>query len=89
LLCGTARTEWKLAAAIRRLWSELEVPTTLRQWVEAAAANSRRTDTGVTAQIHREIWDQMQAWLENVERFPSERMPLRSGCRSWKPASAT
>src|SRR5262249_49775715 len=55
----------------RGLWNDLDVEERLTQWNEELARNS-------AAPIHRTVWDQMNAWLENVElAFPTEALPLR------------
>ncbi len=67
----------ELAAALRHLWSDLEVPSELRRWAEAAGRGLPDRSAGVAPQIHREIWEQMQGWLENVAlAFPSEPMSI-------------
>lgn len=68
----------ELAAALRTLWRDLEVPETLAAWSEAAD----RLATGEggamhQAQIHRAAWDQMNRWLEDLElAFAATPLPL-------------
>ena len=58
----------QLAAALREFWRDLRVDHTLRQWSEA----------GEPSPIHLTVWEQMSAWLENVElAFPAEALPMR------------
>ena len=59
----------QLAEALREFWQSLGVAETLRKWSEA--------ETGPNP-IHLTVWEQMNAWLENVElAFPTEPLPLR------------
>jgi ATP-dependent helicase/nuclease subunit B len=53
----------QLTAALRELWSQLEVEKTLDAWSQSA--------------IHSTVLDQMHAWLENVDRaFGDEVLSL-------------
>ncbi len=59
----------QLAAALRNFWAALDVEETLRQW--------SAQETGPQP-IHLTVWEQMNAWLENVElAFADEALPLR------------
>ena len=59
-------TGTELAAAVRALWEDLEAGETL----------DRRAQEEPLA-AHGTVWDQMNAWLKNVElAFPREAMPL-------------
>jgi ATP-dependent helicase/nuclease subunit B len=59
----------QLAVALREFWRELDVEETLRRWSEDAAGPQP---------VHLTVWEQMTAWLENVERaFAGDAMPLR------------
>ena len=65
-----------LAAALRVLWYELEVESTLKRWssaeMEAAAFHLP------PAAIQATVWNQMNAWLDNVAlAFSGEALPLR------------
>ncbi len=70
----------ELAAALEGFWAELEVESQLDGWADDTGAG--RT----AAQVHGAVWDQMQAWLENVRlAFPTERLALRE----WLPILET
>jgi ATP-dependent helicase/nuclease subunit B len=59
----------ELAAALREFWRGLDVEETLRRWSE---------DSAGPQPVHLTVWEQMSAWLENVERaFAGDPMPLR------------
>ncbi|HEX3799190.1 MAG TPA: PD-(D/E)XK nuclease family protein [Verrucomicrobiae bacterium] len=59
----------ELAAAMREFWESFKVADTLQQWSETEAAPNP---------IHLTVWEQMNAWLDNVElAFPTEPLPLR------------
>ena len=59
----------KLAEGLREFWSALNVAETLQQW---------SIDEADQRAIHLTVWEQMSAWLENVElAFPAESLPLR------------
>ena len=59
----------QLAEALREFWSALDVEETLRRW---------STESAEPEPVHLTVWEQMSAWLENVERaFPGEALPLR------------
>jgi len=58
----------QLAAAVRQLWRALQVEDTLDKWGAAAGQ----------APLHRTVREQMDAWLDDVERaFTGEALPLR------------
>ena len=62
--------------ALRELWNELGVEETL----EAMERRRRRPSAPVNRQsaIHSTVWEQMNAWLDNVAlAFPNETLPLR------------
>ena len=62
-------TGTELAEALRDFWSALKVDETLQQW-SADGADPRA--------VHLTVWDQMTAWLDNIElAFPTESLPLR------------
>ncbi|MDB6019069.1 MAG: helicase-exonuclease AddAB subunit AddB [Pedosphaera sp.] len=62
-------TGTQLAAAVRNFWQALKVEETLQQW-------SAQEDG--PQPIHLTVWEQMGAWLKNVElAFPTESLPLR------------
>jgi ATP-dependent helicase/nuclease subunit B len=59
----------QLAGALREFWSALDAEETLRRWA---------TESAGPEPVHLTVWEQMSAWLENVERaFPEEALPLR------------
>jgi ATP-dependent helicase/nuclease subunit B len=65
----------QLADALRKLWSELKVERTLERWTrdEEQPATGNRQPA-----IHPTVWDQMNAWLENLAlAFSTERLALR------------
>ena len=66
----------QLAEALRSLWSELEVEETLEKWnlpeSESLSQAIRRPS------LHATVWEQMNAWLDNVAlAFSREALPLR------------
>ncbi len=59
----------QLAEALREFWNALEVEETLRRW---------STESAEPEPVHLTVWEQMSAWLENLERaFPEETLTLR------------
>ncbi|MDB6065794.1 MAG: helicase-exonuclease AddAB subunit AddB [Pedosphaera sp.] len=59
----------QLATALREFWQVLNVEEALRGW---------SSENGDPRPIHLTVWDQMGAWLNNVElAFPTETLPLR------------
>ena len=59
----------QLAEALREFWSALDVEETLRRW---------STESAEPEPVHLTVWEQMSAWLENLERaFPEESLTLR------------
>ena len=73
----------QLAAAIRGLWNDLDAEATLEQWslTESESAPGGSSQPPIAkrqSQIHSTVWDQMNAWLDNLALgFPHEAMPLR------------
>ncbi len=64
-----------LASALRQLWSRLHIEETLRNWAATEATGSA---FHVSGSVHRTVWEQMNAWLENLElAFPTEQLSLR------------
>jgi ATP-dependent helicase/nuclease subunit B len=60
----------QLASLFRELWSDLDVPKTLEQWTreEQKSAATHRPPA-----IHATVWDQMNAWLDNLAlAFPND-----------------
>jgi ATP-dependent helicase/nuclease subunit B len=76
-----AKTNFKpngalLAAALRELWDDLKAEKTLEQWSVPDADESEISNP--KSQIHSTVWDQMNSWLENLERaFANEPLLLR------------
>ena len=65
----------QLAAALRELWNDLAVEKKLERWSEASIESAIRNPQPA---IHRTVWDQLQMWLDNLERaFPAEALPIR------------
>ncbi len=65
----------QLAAAIRAFWTSLDVETRLEEW---AAAPALGRGAAIPSSVHATVWDQMNAWLRNVElAFSDEAVPLR------------
>ena len=62
----------QLATIVRGLWAELEVETKLLAWSEEG-----KTLAPVAASVHAGVQEQMEEWLENVERaFRGQAFPL-------------
>ena len=51
----------ELAAALREFWRALAVEETLERWSEEENSH------GLSQRVHETVWDQMNAWLTNVE----------------------
>lgn len=65
----------ELAIALRQLWDALHVLEQLEDWADQPHAE---TESRLPAAVHLTVWEQMNAWLENVElAFPSERLHIR------------
>lgn len=68
----------QLAAALRALWNELDVEAQLEKWAEDAPVAVFNAPVAV----HSTVWEQMNAWLENVSlAFDEEPLSLRE----WMP----
>jgi len=66
----------QLATALRDLWNDLGVETTLEQWSLAAPEESSIVNR--QSSLHLTVWEQMNAWLDNVAlAFSNEALPLR------------
>jgi ATP-dependent helicase/nuclease subunit B len=64
---GAPLNGMQLAAALRKLWVELQVEKTLEDWSES-----------VESETHSTVWEQMNGWLANlVLAFPHEATTLR------------
>ena len=65
----------KLAAALREFWNDLDVARTLGEWSGAGPNPSPGGHRPLL--VHQTVWDQMQAWLGNLDlAFPNESLPL-------------
>lgn len=74
-LCKGRPTGRQLARALRQLWTDLEVERQLESWVAGGLDTSRFR---LPASAHATVWDQMHAWLDNLELgFPNEGLPVR------------
>lgn len=65
----------QLADALRQLWSDLDVEQTLEHWTldDDTSATGHRP-----AAIHQTVWEQMNAWLDNVAlAFAHDPLSLR------------
>src|SRR5207249_10127164 len=66
----------KLAAALREFWNDLDVARTLGEWSGAGPNPSPGGHRPLL--VHQTVWDQMQAWLGNLDlAFPNASLPLR------------
>ena len=65
----------ELAGALREFWGTLGVGAALEQWSVAAVAHPQFQ---IDEAMHRTVWRQMMAWVENLElAFGGEAMALR------------
>jgi ATP-dependent helicase/nuclease subunit B len=65
----------QLADALRELWNDLQVEATLERWSLAEEMSASRKPQ---AAIHATVWEQMNAWLDNIAlAFAHEPLPLR------------
>ena len=68
----------QLAAALREFWRELKVEEQLDTWSAESPADKGPSIQVPQSQSHATVWDQMEAWLDNLERaFPAEALALR------------
>jgi ATP-dependent helicase/nuclease subunit B len=68
-------TAKELTAALRELWSALDVAKTLEQW--DAAVLEQPADRNRQPAIHSTVLEQMNEWLDNVDlAFGDEPLPL-------------
>ncbi len=64
----------QLSAALRALWQKLKVDRQLEHWNETGDHFALQ---GRHSALHSSVWEQMNAWLKNVElAFPAEALPL-------------
>jgi ATP-dependent helicase/nuclease subunit B len=69
-------TGTQLADALREFWSEMKVEQTLERWSLANPGKSSIVNR--QSSIHPTVWEQMNAWLDNVAlAFSHEALPLR------------
>jgi ATP-dependent helicase/nuclease subunit B len=69
-------TGTQLADALREFWSEMKVEQTLEHWSLADPGKSSIVNR--QSSIHQTVWEQMNAWLDNVAlAFSDEALPLR------------
>ncbi len=65
----------QLAAALREFWDALQLEDRLQEWASAETASS---EFQTPSSVHATVWDQMNAWLQNVElAFATEALSLR------------
>ena len=67
----------EVAAAIRALWDAFDVEEQLERWSEEAEVRWAQS-----SQVHRTVWEEMQSWVENLERAFEDRCLL---LREWLP----
>ena len=78
-----APTGEQLSSALRELWGDLKVESTLERWSlveteQPTIRNSPRRSQGPQSAIHSTVWVQMNLWLENLAlAFPREPLSLR------------
>jgi ATP-dependent helicase/nuclease subunit B len=66
----------QLADALREFWSEMKVEQTLERW--SLADPEKSSIVNRQSSIHQTVWEQMNAWLDNVAlAFSDEALPLR------------
>ncbi len=69
----------ELAEALRAFWAALGVETQLEVWAQAPASDATRAawPADRAGAVHLTVWEQMNEWLENLERaFGEERLSL-------------
>ncbi len=72
---GSKLTGERLTAAIRRLWSQLEVETRLQGWAEQDPEVPGARPPGA---VHATVWTQMNQWLDTVDlAFETEALTVR------------
>jgi ATP-dependent helicase/nuclease subunit B len=65
----------QLAEILRELWQDLKVEPTLERWTLAEEKSAIRNPQSA---IHSTVWEQMNAWLDNLAlAFSREPLPLR------------
>jgi ATP-dependent helicase/nuclease subunit B len=63
---GGAVSGPELCVALRALWETLRVQKRLERWSTADATDT--TEGRRLASAHQAVWEQMQSWLDNLER---------------------
>ncbi len=72
--CQNRPSGKQLTEALRALWRGLKIEEQLRDWGDQAAD----LQFPISNSVHATVWDQMNAWLDNVDRaFPEEALSLR------------
>jgi ATP-dependent helicase/nuclease subunit B len=65
----------QLAEGLRKLWNEMDVEVTLERWTLEEEKSAIRNPQSA---IHQTVWEQMNAWLDNLApAFPREPLLLR------------
>jgi ATP-dependent helicase/nuclease subunit B len=61
----------EIAEAVREFWELVDAAETLEAWT------TRTTSGPLAGAVHATVWDEMNAWLDNVAlAFSSERLPI-------------
>jgi ATP-dependent helicase/nuclease subunit B len=69
----------ELATAIRAFWNQLGIEPRLEAWTAVGVSKGNAQAPGA---LHATVWEQMNAWLDNVElAFPTEALAIRD----WMP----
>ncbi len=69
-------TGTQLAGTLREFWSEMKVEPTLERWSQTGPEKSSIANR--QSSIHSTVWEQMNAWLDNVAlAFADEALALR------------
>ncbi len=72
--CQNRPSGRQLAETLRELWSALDIEQQLQRWGDQAADS----EFPIANSVHATVWEQMNGWLDNVERaFPDETLALR------------
>jgi ATP-dependent helicase/nuclease subunit B len=68
----------QLALALRAFWDAIDAGRTLQGWCDRPRTFEPRSASGSLPALHLAVWQQMQAWLDNVSlAFSDRRLPLR------------
>ncbi len=72
--CQNRPSGRQLAETLRELWGTLDLEEQLQRWGDQAAD----AEFFISNSVHATVWEQMNGWLDNVERaFPDEPLTLR------------